>query len=64
MWMWSEFADGREVLGVGSIAWDNGTPYVHVHTVAGREDKRRVVVHFDGPLDPEARHALASRGAH
>ncbi|HOX28545.1 MAG TPA: DNA-binding protein [bacterium] len=35
--MWGDFADGREIVGVGSIAWDDDeTPRVHLHTVAGR----------------------------
>jgi uncharacterized protein len=34
--MWSSFADGREVLGMGSIAWEGRTPHVHLHTCAGR----------------------------
>ncbi|MFA6448489.1 MAG: DUF296 domain-containing protein [bacterium] len=34
--MWSEFGDGREVIGMGSIARDGDTPRVHVHLNAGR----------------------------
>lgn len=34
--MWGGFADGREVIGMGSIAWLDGKPHVHVHACAGR----------------------------
>ena len=34
--MWGEFSDGREVIGIGSIAWDGDTPRIHLHVSAGR----------------------------
>jgi len=34
--MWGEFEDGREIIGVGSVAWEGDTPRVHVHIGAGR----------------------------
>jgi len=34
--MWGEFSDGREVIGIGSVAWDGDTPRPHIHACAGR----------------------------
>jgi len=34
--MWGEFGDGREIIGIGSIAWDENTPHIHLHVAAGR----------------------------
>lgn len=33
---WTEFADGREMLGIGTIFWENGEPSIHLHGSFGR----------------------------
>jgi len=33
--VWSSFDDVREIIGVGNIFWENGTPKIHLHGVAG-----------------------------
>lgn len=37
--VWTGFADGREVLGVGSIAWTAEGPALHMHVAAGRGEE-------------------------
>ncbi|MFH1898846.1 MAG: DUF296 domain-containing protein [Candidatus Desantisbacteria bacterium] len=34
--VWTSFADGREVFGIGTIFWDDKTPNIHIHFSAGR----------------------------
>ncbi len=34
--VWSEFSDGRELLGAGSVMWAEGAPKPHIHIAAGR----------------------------
>jgi len=34
--MWGGFDDGREIIGIGSIAWDEKAPHIHIHVAAGR----------------------------
>ncbi|MCB7129803.1 MAG: DNA-binding protein [Candidatus Brocadiales bacterium] len=36
--MWRDFADGREVLGLGTIFWKDDTPKIHVHSGIGRDN--------------------------
>src|SRR6266496_3214201 len=36
--MWQSFADGREVLGIGSIFTKDGAPAVHLHGAVGKAD--------------------------
>ena len=36
--MWKEFNDGREVIGYGTIFWDDEGPRVHLHTMFSRGD--------------------------
>ncbi|HEY9247173.1 MAG TPA: DUF296 domain-containing protein [Candidatus Methanoperedens sp.] len=33
--VWSQFNDAREIVGIGNIFWENGTPRVHLHGSAG-----------------------------
>jgi len=33
--VWSSFDDVREIIGVGNIFWENGTPKIHLHGAAG-----------------------------
>lgn len=33
--MWSAFNDAREIIGIGNIFWENGTPKIHLHAAAG-----------------------------
>jgi predicted DNA-binding protein with PD1-like motif len=37
--VWQNFADGREILGVGSIFLKDGEPAVHLHGAVGKGDK-------------------------
>jgi len=37
--MWEQVSEPHEVLGIGTIAWVDGTPSVHVHSWFSREDK-------------------------
>ncbi len=34
--IWGGFEDGREVIGIGSVAWEGDSPRAHVHVCAGR----------------------------
>ncbi len=34
--IWTSFADGREVFGIGTIFWDQEAPNIHIHFSAGR----------------------------
>ncbi|MBI4777448.1 DUF296 domain-containing protein [Candidatus Desantisbacteria bacterium] len=34
--IWTSFADGREVFGIGTIFWDKDAPNIHIHFSAGR----------------------------
>lgn len=36
--MWRDFADGREVLGMGTIFWKGDEPKIHIHSGIGRDD--------------------------
>lgn len=36
--MWRNFADGREVLGLGTIFWKGDEPKIHIHSGIGRDD--------------------------
>jgi len=35
---WNEFADGREMLGIGTIFWEGDDPKIHLHGAFGRGD--------------------------
>lgn len=35
--IWTSFEDGRELLGIGTILWDNNEPKIHLHSAIGRE---------------------------
>ncbi len=37
--MFQEFDDAREVVGVGTIFWDEAGPKLHIHMGFGRKDK-------------------------
>jgi len=34
--VWQDVGDTREILGTGSVFWDNGKPLVHLHAALGR----------------------------
>ncbi len=36
--MWRDFADGREVLGLGTIFWKDDEPKIHIHSGIGRDE--------------------------
>ncbi|MGA2191814.1 MAG: PPC domain-containing DNA-binding protein [Nitrospirota bacterium] len=36
---WEGFADGREIVGVGSVFLKDGEPAVHLHGAVGKSDK-------------------------
>ncbi|MEE9199837.1 MAG: DUF296 domain-containing protein [Candidatus Brocadiales bacterium] len=36
--VWRDFADGREVLGLGTIFWKGDEPKIHIHGGIGRGD--------------------------
>jgi predicted DNA-binding protein with PD1-like motif len=36
---WADFSDGREVLGFGTLFWNNETPVLHLHGAIGRGEK-------------------------
>lgn len=36
--MWRDFADGREVLGLGTIFWKDNEPKIHIHSGIGRDN--------------------------
>jgi hypothetical protein len=40
--VWKKFADGREMVGTGTIFWKGGEPGIHVHSAIGRGDKVNV----------------------
>jgi len=40
--IWHEVAESSEVLGIGTIFWDEEAPRVHLHTAVGRADKVHV----------------------
>jgi len=35
--VWSAFEDAREILGAGSIFWENGAPKLHIHAAAANK---------------------------
>jgi predicted DNA-binding protein with PD1-like motif len=37
--MWTNFDDGREVLGLGTLFWKGDEPVLHLHGAIGREQK-------------------------
>jgi predicted DNA-binding protein with PD1-like motif len=34
--MWTDFRDGREIIGIGSLFWKGEDPLVHLHGAVGR----------------------------
>jgi len=36
--VWRSFDDGREILGIGTIAWDDEEPVLHLHSAIGKGD--------------------------
>lgn len=34
--MWVNFADGREILGIGTLFWKDSEPVIHLHGAVGR----------------------------
>lgn len=34
--MWTEFSDGREILGCGTLFWKDNEPSIHLHGAIGR----------------------------
>ena len=33
---WTDFSDGREMIGIGTIFWEDGEPKIHLHGSLGR----------------------------
>jgi predicted DNA-binding protein with PD1-like motif len=40
--VWFEFADGREIVGTGTLFWKDDEPAVHLHGAIGRGAEARV----------------------
>lgn len=36
--VWRSFNDCREIVGIGTIFWDNGEPALHLHATLGKGD--------------------------
>lgn len=36
--VWRSFSDGREVLAMGTVFWDENEPVLHIHSAAGKGD--------------------------
>jgi predicted DNA-binding protein with PD1-like motif len=36
--VWRSFEDGREILGMGTIFWDDSEPVLHLHSAIGKGD--------------------------
>ena len=34
--MWSDFSDAREILGFGTLFWNDDEPMIHLHAAVGR----------------------------
>jgi len=40
--VWKKFADGREMVGTGTVFWKGDEPGIHIHSAIGRGDKVNV----------------------
>jgi len=40
--VWTEFHDGREIIGIGSLFWKDDAPVIHLHGAVGRGDEAHV----------------------
>jgi uncharacterized protein len=36
--VWKQFADGREIVGIGTVFWSEDEPVIHLHASLGRGD--------------------------
>ena len=36
--VWRRFTDGREILGTGTVFWDETEPVLHIHSTVGKGD--------------------------
>ncbi|PKM38948.1 MAG: DNA-binding protein [Firmicutes bacterium HGW-Firmicutes-8] len=36
--VWRRFTDGREILGAGTVFWDETEPVLHIHSAVGKGD--------------------------